>query len=87
MDFKTVEFKKASPVWLRERGEEQNITVLMQTFVPNGSNTELHMAGHCSYQVYINGVFVFFGPARAGRGYYRVDKLPIGKYLTEKENK
>lgn len=87
MDFKTVEFKKASPVWLRERGEEQNITVLMQTFVPNESNTELHMAGHCSYQVYINGVFVFFGPARAGRGYYRVDKLPIGKYLTEKENK
>ncbi len=87
MEFKAVNFKKASPVWLRERGDEKNITVLMQTFISADNNTEIHMAGHCSYQVYINGEFVFFGPARAGRGYYRVDKLPIGKYLTEKENK
>ena len=84
MEFKAVNFKKASPVWLRDRGDEKNITVLMQTFIPADNNTEIHMAGHCSYQVYINGEFVFFGPARAGRGYYRVDKLPIGKYLTEK---
>lgn len=87
MEFKIVDFQKASPVWLKERGDEKNITVLMQTFIPCGNDTEMHMSGHCSYQIFINGKFVFFGPARAGRGYYRIDKLPIGKYLTEKENK
>lgn len=87
MSFKTVTFSKARPVWLRDGAREMNRTVLLETTVPCGEDTELHMAGHFSYQVFINGNFVFFGPARAGRGYYRVDKLPVGKYLTEKENR
>ena len=84
---KPISFHKAEAVWLLDGMREMNRTVLFETTVPAGEHTEIHIAGHSCYQVYINGEFVFFGPARAGRGCYRVDKLPIGKYLTENENK
>ena len=87
MSFNTVTFKKARPVWLRDGAREMNTTLLLETTVASCCDIEMHMAGHFSYQIYVNSNFVFFGPARAGRGYYRVDKLPLGKYLTEKENK
>ncbi|MBE6559503.1 MAG: hypothetical protein E7662_00140 [Ruminococcaceae bacterium] len=87
MYYKSVSFHKAEAVWLRDGMREMNRTVLFECTVSAGEHTEMHLAGHSCYQVYINGAFIFFGPARAGRGYYRVDKLPIGKYLTETENK
>ena len=86
MSFNFVKFKAARPMWLREGGQEMNTTVLFETRVPASADTEIHMTGHFSYQLFINGEFVFFGPARAGHKFYRVDRLPIGRYLTEGEN-
>ncbi len=38
------------------------------------------------YNLYINGIFVAYGPSRAAKGYARVEYIDIGSYLTEKEN-
>ncbi|MBO5298481.1 MAG: hypothetical protein J6B51_00190 [Clostridia bacterium] len=83
----SVKFDKASPLWLRDGGREPNTTVLFETLVASGADTIMRMSGNSSYQVYINDKFIFFGPARAGRGFFRVDELPVGKYLSEKENR
>ena len=87
MSFNFVNFNKAKPVWLAEGAREMNVTLLFETKLLADSSAMMRMAGHFSYQVFINGNFVHFGPARAGRNFYRVDEVDIGKYLTESENK
>ena len=39
------------------------------------------------YNVFINGEFIQYGPARAAKGYARVEKLDLTPYLTEEENR
>lgn len=38
---------------------------------------ELHITGATLYSIYLNGVFIFYGPARAAHGYLRVDTLKL----------
>ena len=38
------------------------------------------------YNLYINGEFVQYGPARAAKGYAREERVALGKYLTEEKN-
>lgn len=86
MIFKKASFKKAKPIFAKGKSLEKNTSLLLKTQIGPLSNVIMRMAGHCSYRIFINGQFVFFGPARAGRDHYRVDELPIGKYLTEAKN-
>ncbi|MBE6664422.1 MAG: hypothetical protein E7602_08020 [Ruminococcaceae bacterium] len=86
MLFTPFEFKIAKPIWLENYEGEMNRTALFTASLTKGKNTVLHITAQNTYQVFINGKFVFFGPSRASHGYYRVDHLPIGKYLTKKEN-
>lgn len=39
------------------------------------------------YNVFINGEFIQYGPARAAKGYARVETLDLTPYLTEEENR
>ena len=86
MLFTEFNFKIAKPIWLKEHEGEMNRTALFSARLPKGKNTVLHLTAQNTYQLFINGKLVFFGPSRASHGYYRVDHLPIGKYLTKKEN-
>ncbi len=38
------------------------------------------------YNLYINGEFVQYGPARAAKGYAREERVELGKYLTQDKN-
>lgn len=38
------------------------------------------------YNLYINGRFIQYGPARAAKGYAREERVELTPYLTEKEN-
>ena len=38
------------------------------------------------YNLYINGVFIRYGPARAAKGYAREERIELAPYLTKKEN-
>lgn len=86
MIFKKASFVSAEPIFIKDRCLEKNLTMLLTANVGADTDAVMRMSGHCSYQVYVNGVFVHFGPARAGKHHYRVDELPIGKYLTEENN-
>lgn len=87
MLFKKTSFIKAKPVWPKALTGEMNRAVLFTAVVQPGKDTILNITAQNSYQVFINGDFVFHGPARAGHGFFRVDRLPIEKYLSEKENR
>lgn len=86
MIFERASFKRAKAIWLKDYEGAMNRTALFCASVPRGNDTILHIAGQSTYQIYINGELVFFGPSRASHGYYRVDDLPIEKYLTKEQN-
>lgn len=87
MLFTEAKFRKAVPVWAKEKAGEINCSLLFETTVACGEGTLLRIAGANDYQVFVNGEFFFYGPARAGRGHYRVDELSLDAYLSEEENR
>ena len=87
MLFTEAKFRKAVPVWAKEKAGEINCSLLFETTVTKGEGTQLFIAGANDYQIFVNGAFFFYGPARAGRGHYRVDELSLDAYLTEEENR
>lgn len=79
-------FKLANAVWPYAHEGELNRTVLFKTTIGRGTDTILHITAQSSYEVFINGQFVFHGPSRASHGFYRVDRLHIEKYLDRDKN-
>ena len=86
MIFQPTAFIKAIPIWGEGKSKEINCSLWFQTSIEKSDNTVLRIAGSNDYQIFINGQFCFYGPARAGRGYYRVDEIDIGKYLCKTQN-
>ncbi|MBQ8827631.1 MAG: hypothetical protein IJZ90_00620, partial [Clostridia bacterium] len=90
---KKVEFAKAVPVWADGLEKEMNISVLfcgnvhLTAACEHNSDAVLRVTGSSAYFIRINGDFFATGPARAGHGHYRVDKLPIGELLKSGDNK
>jgi len=79
-------FKRAIPIWIAGREQDVNLRVQFKTICSYGANAEIHIATSGIYQLWINGSFVAYGPARAGKNYFRMDNIPISKFLTKKEN-
>lgn len=70
-------FLGAKPVWAKGKSKEMNTFLVLETEPDGLSAAVLHIAGTCFYRVYIDGVFLCFGPARAARGYVREDVIPL----------
>lgn len=79
-------FKKARPIWPLGREQEVNCRVQFKAVCPKTASAELWVATSGIYQLYINGEFVAYGPARAGKDHFRMDTLNICRYLTKSEN-
>lgn len=79
-------FTSALPVWAKNCEDELHIRLQFHTVVPKGGRGELRVATAGIYNVIINGEFVAYGPARAGRNHYRMDCLDISRYLKKDVN-
>lgn len=79
-------FQKASPIWLKDKVSEMNFRAIFQTKIQLNENTKIHLATSCVYNLYVDGQFVAYGPARAGRNIFRMDEIPLGRYATETES-
>lgn len=79
-------FLKAVPVFESGKETEMNTFYGFYTRILKGENTILKITGASTYSIFLNGVFVFCGPARAAHGYYRVDEIPLDRYLTQDIN-
>ncbi len=78
-----ISFQKALPVWERGKSQEMNQRLLFTANCPAQKNVLLRVSGYTSYQIFVNDTLVSIGPARAGKGYYRVDEIPLDPYLKE----
>lgn len=79
-------FEYAKPIWVENRETEINCRVQFKAFIPFAENAFIHIATSGIYQLWINGKFVSYGPARAGRGHFRMENLEITDYLKEGDN-
>lgn len=80
------QFRKAIPVWECGTQKTMNRSLVLVAETDKADYT-LALAASCAYIVIVNDTLVAHGPARAAHGFYRVDELEIGQYLTEEKNK
>ncbi|MBR7062315.1 MAG: hypothetical protein IKI42_04715 [Clostridia bacterium] len=73
-------FEKAVPVWAQGRNREMNLSLVFTLPVGfrQGRKYGLTLAASSAYMAFCGNEFVSTGPARCGRGYYRVDRLDLG---------
>lgn len=76
-------FKNAIPVWAKDREKEINVRLQFKAVVDteNAKNVSVKLATSGTYNLFVNGEFVSYGPARAGKDHFRVDEYNIDKYL------
>ena len=79
-------FDKASPVWLKDRENDVNLTLQFKVLCPSLEDAQIRIATAGLYNLWINGVFVSYGPARAGKHHFRQDRISISQWLTRSEN-
>lgn len=72
-------FKKAVPIWIKNKRTTPNLQAGFQCeFNASGSKQyTLVLTGATLYRVFLNGKFAAYGPARAGHGYLRCDRLNL----------
>lgn len=81
-----IEFKKALPVWAENLELEQNIHMGFRCFIKGTRKARVYIACHTAYNLFINGKFIAFGPARTAKGYFCVDEIDVSEYLDREIN-
>lgn len=80
------EFIKACPVWEKEKETEMNYELSFRLICKKSEEILLKIATSCNYRIWVNGVFVAFGPARAAKGIYKVDTIDLQSWMVNAEN-
>ena len=72
-------FRKAIPVWPKGQAEEMNVSFGFRTVfdAAKGDRPVLRITGCSDYRIALNGCHVGWGPARAAKGFFRVDEIPL----------
>ena len=80
--------QEVKPIWIESKKKEYNklCGFLLKFHKAEQNDYTLNVAAADCYQCYLNGAFLAAGPARAAKGFFRVDSLPIGNRLRTGEN-
>lgn len=70
-------FKNARAVWISGKLKEMNTLATFRTVLTAKGKAELCVTAAFYYRAFLDGRFLGYGPARAARGYARVDRIPL----------
>ncbi|MBO5223470.1 MAG: hypothetical protein J6C23_03030 [Clostridia bacterium] len=70
-------FDKAIAITIPEIATEPNVFATFHANLNKLENCELRICAHSFYQIYLNGKFIAFGPARTAKNYARTDIIPL----------
>ncbi|PWM43050.1 MAG: hypothetical protein DBX47_07575 [Clostridiales bacterium] len=80
-------FNKALPVWAKECDGKLNVLLSFETTVEkNECQYTFSCAADNFYRLIINDSFIYYGPARCGKGHWRVDTFDITEKLCTGKN-
>lgn len=71
--------------WI-ENKNQKNYEICLTKRIGKATDATLHIIAKYTYNLFVNGQFVCYGPARAAGGYARVDYFDLSKLLTKEEN-
>ena len=77
--FAEPKFQSAMPVWPQGRATRMNDFVEFRASFETkaGEKPILRVTGSSVYRIRLNGEFAGYGPARAAKGFFRVDEWPL----------
>lgn len=73
-------FLSAVPVFAEGKQEQMNTHLILKETTDSLIGTKLYITGFSFFRLWVNGKFVFFGPARAAGGYARVEQIDLTGY-------
>ncbi len=79
-------FKKAVPVYAENLSDKMNTYIMLKESVSSLDGCIIKITASSFYKLYVNDVFVGFGPARTAKGYARVDCFELTPYDNGDEN-
>lgn len=82
------DFSAAKPIWPEGRDTEMNVSAGFRAVADakRGDPLTLRITGSTIYRLYVNGAFVGHGPARAAKGFYRVDDWDLSNRVKDGKN-
>ena len=82
----TAKFERAKPIWVTNRESEVNLRVQFKAVIEKNEVAIIKIATSGMYQLWVNGSFVSYGPARAGKNHFRMDEIDITHKLSDRHN-
>ena len=79
-------FKKAVPIFAERKEWKMNTHIVLRADIESLQETRLLLSASTYYQLFVNGIFVAFGPCRAASGYARIDEFLLAPYHREGGN-
>ncbi len=79
-------FKSAFPVWERSKEKEMNSRLQFKAVIGKIPDAAVKIATSGIYNLFINGAFVCYGPARAGKSHFRLDEIDVSGRLNKEQN-
>ncbi len=73
-------FKKAVPIYAENLSDKMNTHIMLTETLGSIDGCRLKISAASFYKLYINDVFVGFGPARTAKGFARVDCFELTPY-------
>ncbi|MBQ0033581.1 MAG: nucleoside hydrolase, partial [bacterium] len=72
-------FAEACPIWVAGRSGDMNLMVGFRGdfTARTGDRVTLRVTGATVYRAFVNGMFAGYGPARAAKGFFRVDEWDV----------
>ena len=80
-------FKKALPVFAAGKEKELNYQLIVSAETDSLKGAKIYLTAVSFYRLWVNGEIVFFGPARAAKGFARVDVVDLDKFAKVGKNK
>lgn len=71
--------------WI-ENSDRKNYEICITKKVGRAKKASVSVIAQYTYNLFVNGQFVCYGPARTASGYARIDHIDISSFLTEEEN-
>lgn len=82
------DFYEAEPVWADGLADEMNVSISFEAVFSweNNASAILRLTGAQIYRILVNGAFAGYGPARAPKGFVRLDEWDLSPYLKAGDN-
>ena len=85
MGYVKTEFGLAKPIWEKGSENDMNRSLIFSTFLNGMESAELRLTGSSVYRVFVNRKLAYWGPARSGKGFFRIDVVSLDEFLFEGE--